>query len=257
MKMHLDTIPLWDSVRLEGECPLCALRRKLELGEVERFLGASVMEPDVRILVNREGFCQKHQGMLFSAGNRLGHALMMQTHLQETRKQQEKLLASLRGAADNAAALTLKDKVNGKEGKVLASITDIGEKMEHPGCVVCESIQENMDRYLYTFFHLYGHDADFQEALSKSKGFCVPDVGLLLEKAPAQLNHKELADFCRLLAGLTEQNLSRLQEDIDWFIKKFDYRFEAEPWGNSRDAVERTVNKLNGWCVGQEPNPKE
>ena len=52
MKYHIDTIPLWDAVKLDGECPLCALSRKLELGEVERYLGASVMEPDTRIQVN-------------------------------------------------------------------------------------------------------------------------------------------------------------------------------------------------------------
>ena len=40
-------------------------------------------------------------------------------------------------------------------------------------------------------------------------------------------------------------------------IKKFDYRFHAEPWKDSRDAVERSVNKLRGWCVGKEPNPEE
>ena len=38
MRYHIDTIPVWDAVKLDGECPLCALRRKLELGEVERFL---------------------------------------------------------------------------------------------------------------------------------------------------------------------------------------------------------------------------
>ena len=48
MRYHIDTIPVWDAMKLEGECPLCALRRKLELGEVERYLGASVMEPDTQ-----------------------------------------------------------------------------------------------------------------------------------------------------------------------------------------------------------------
>jgi hypothetical protein len=48
--------------------------------------------------------------------------------------------------------------------------------------------------------------------------------------------------------------MDRIQEDISWFIKKFDYRFENESWKNSKDAVERTVNKVRGWCVGKEPN---
>ena len=51
--------------------------------------------------------------------------------------------------------------------------------------------------------------------------------------------------------------MDRIQEDISWFIKKFDYRYTDQPWKNSQDAVPRTVNKLRGWCVGDEPNPKE
>ena len=47
--------------------------------------------------------------------------------------------------------------------------------------------------------------------------------------------------------------MDRIQEDISWFIKKFDYRYENESWKNSKDAGERTVNKARGWCVGKEP----
>ena len=57
MKYHIDTIPVWDAMKLDGECLLCALERKTELGEADRYLGASVMEPDTRIQVNEKGFC--------------------------------------------------------------------------------------------------------------------------------------------------------------------------------------------------------
>ena len=86
MAYHLDTIPVWDAVKLEGECPLCALRRRSELIDVDRYLGASVMEPDTRIQVNQKGFCPRHQVLLYAQKNRLGHALMMHTHLKETRR---------------------------------------------------------------------------------------------------------------------------------------------------------------------------
>ena len=76
MRYHIDTIPVWDAMKLDGECLLCALERKTELGEAERYLGASVMEPDVRVKVNDRGFCRKHHAMLFSMSNRLGHALI-------------------------------------------------------------------------------------------------------------------------------------------------------------------------------------
>ena len=92
MRYHIDTIPVWDAMKLEGECPLCALRRRNELLDVDRFLGASVMEPDTRIQVNDIGFCAHHQMLLYEQKNRLGHALMTHTHMRETRQAAEKIL---------------------------------------------------------------------------------------------------------------------------------------------------------------------
>lgn len=114
-----------------------------------------------------------------------------------------------------------------------------------------------MDRYVATFFHLYEHDADFRAHLEKSKGFCLPDAAMLMEKAAEFLPTKLVGPFAGLLASLTRDNLSRMEKDIEWFTLKFDYRNQDKPWGDSKDAVERTVNKLRGWCVGAEPNPKE
>ena len=68
---------------------------------------------------------------------------------------------------------------------------------------------------------------------------------------------KALGELISVLTKMQRENMDRMQEDISWFIKKFDYRYEKESWGNSKDAVERTVNKLRGWCVGKEPNPEE
>ena len=86
MKYHIDTIPVWDAVKLDTECLLCALRKKTEEQEIQRYLGASVMEPDIRIQVNNKGFCGYHHQMLFAQSNRLGHALMLHSHVIELRK---------------------------------------------------------------------------------------------------------------------------------------------------------------------------
>ena len=124
-------------------------------------------------------------------------------------------------------------------------------------CVVCDAITESMERYLHTFFHLYKNESDFRRAFAASKGVCLPHAAELMRFAPKELNSKELADFADTLARLETEAFDRMQEEISWFIKKFDYRYSAEPWKNSHDAVERSVNKLRGWCVGQEPYPKD
>ena len=259
MRYHIDTIPVWDALKLEGECFLCALRRKTELGEAERYLGASVMEPDTRIQVNRKGFCPKHQEMLFGMSNRLGHALMLESHMTETRERTEKSFAALRKAAAAYSEASMLDRLS-KKGQgakqAFEKATEEIAALSH-SCIMCDSIEDNMNRYLHTFFHLYQTDTEFRTRLRGSKGVCLPHMADLLRAAPEELPAKEVAPFTEMLTTLEQQNLDRIQEDVSWFIRKFDYRFSAEPWKNSQDAVERSVNKLRGWCVGQEPNPKE
>ena len=68
-------------------CPFCTLYRKLEENELDLILGASMMEPDVRIKTNEQGFCKTHYDMMFTRKNRLGMALMLESHLAEIKKE--------------------------------------------------------------------------------------------------------------------------------------------------------------------------
>ena len=43
---------------------------------------------------------------------------------------------------------------------------------------------------------------------------------------------------------MVDSYLETLTEDVSWFCKKFDYRYDEEPWYNSKDAVERAVKFL-------------
>ena len=255
MRYHIDTIPVWDAMKLDGECLLCALERKTELGEAERYLGASVMEPDVRVKVNDRGFCRKHHAMLFSMSNRLGHALMLESHMIENRQKLEKISANLNKNAAQLKDSGIGDKLNGKNKAATAEILKQAQAVKDMACscLMCETIEENMRRYLHTFFHLYQNDGDFRSRFEKSKGLCLPHLGKLLEVAAEELSAKDLGRFVETVTKLEKDNMDRIQEDISWFIKKFDYRYENESWKNSKDAVERTVNKVRGWCVGKEP----
>lgn len=258
MKYHIDTIPVWDSMKLNGECLLCALKRRTELGEAERYLGASVMEPDTRIEVNEKGFCRHHHAMLFTMSNRLGHALMLESHVARTRERLKKQLGELKRAAKGYSDASLFDRMK-KSQSAAQSLQHAADKVSDmvDTCIMCDSINENMERYLHTFFHLYQNDSEFKKQLAQSKGVCLDHLTQLVRIAPKELPAKEVGPFVSLLCDLTETSMDRIQEDISWFIKKFDYRYVNEPWKNSQDAVPRTVNKLRGWCIGDEPNPKE
>ena len=255
MRYHIDTIPVWDAMKLDGECLMCALERKTELGEAERYLGASVMEPDVRIKVNDRGFCRKHHAMLFSMSNRLGHALMLESHTIEIREKLARINDKLDKSAKQLINSGIGDKLNGKNKAATQEILKQAQAVNEMAdtCLMCDTIAENMGRYLHTFFHLYQNDTDFRTKFKSSKGLCLPHMGQLLEAAAQELGPKDLGEFVQIVTKLEQENFDRIQEDISWFIKKFDYRYENESWKNSKDAVERTVNKARGWCVGKEP----
>ena len=258
MRYHIDTIPVWDAMRLDGECFLCALERKTELAEADRFLGASVMEPDIRVRVNRQGFCRTHHAMFFSMSNRLGHALMLESHHEETARQMHGALEQMKKAAAAGAAAPLGklSRAGAQAAKDMAAAAESLRRMAG-SCILCESVRENMERYLHTVFHLYHTDSEFRRCLTAGKGVCLPHLADLMRVAPQELGAKELAAFVEEMSRNQEQQEARIQEDISWFIRKFDHRFADQPWKNSKDAVPRTVNRLRGWCVGPEPNPKE
>jgi hypothetical protein len=44
------------------------------------------------------------------------------------------------------------------------------------------------------------------------------------------------------------ENMERIQREVNWFTKKFDYRYENEPWGNSKDSIPRSIQKIVGFC---------
>ncbi len=257
MRYHIDTIPVWDAIKLGGECPLCALRRRSELIDVDRFLGASVMEPDTRIQVNAKGFCPRHQVLLYAQQNRLGHALMMHSHVVETRRRLAPLLKSAQSAARKGADTPVFQRALGKNGgrddlqSAAKALRDVSNT-----CILCDSIEENTRRYAYTLLHLYKTDSGFRKAFEASKGVCVPDAALLIEMAGEALSGEVLNDFIKTLCTLLDQSLARLDEEIEGFTLKFDYRNADKPWGNSRDSLERTVNKLRGYSIGSEPYPK-
>ena len=43
-----------------------------------------------------------------------------------------------------------------------------------------------------------------------------------------------------------KKNLERLGEDVAWLVEKYDYRNKDADWKNSKDAVQRGMQKLRG-----------
>lgn len=242
MQYHLDTIPVWEAVELDSACPLCALYRKCEADEIDKALGGSVMEPDARIRVNERGICDRHHQQLFAMKNRLGHALLTDSHSKELLQKLDGLETRVRQPAKKG--LFQKSDTLEAAARELEALTT--------SCVVCEAIDGHMQRYLYTFLHLWKTDTAFRQKWEGSKGVCLPHAAQLLHKAAQHLNGANGQAFAQSLLALVKRSLAQDERDLEWFTLKFDYRNQSKPWGNSRDALPRTINRLRGACVDPE-----
>ena len=113
-------------------------------------------------------------------------------------------------------------------------------------CYICRQAADTYERYLDTFFYLYTKDTAFKDKVLNGKGFCLPHFGDLCDGAQSRLNDKEKAEFYPAMFQLMKTNMERLQEDVSWLVEKFDYRNKDADWKNSRDAIQRGMQKLKG-----------
>ena len=67
MREQIDTIPVNEAFASDDECPFCYLERMSEQRTIRYVLGpgASYMEPDIREITNRQGFCGGHYKKLY------------------------------------------------------------------------------------------------------------------------------------------------------------------------------------------------
>jgi hypothetical protein len=203
-------------------CPFCALYNKLENDELELILGASMMEPDVRIKTNKTGFCRTHYDMMFVRKNRLGMALTLESHLDLLKKE-------------------LRDGGLGG-GTGSKPIKRIGEL--EGSCYVCDRIAFNFEHMVETAVLLWNSDPDFPKKLEAQPYFCLPHYRKFLQYGQNKLPKKRVQEFAKQVEAIEERYLDELKEDVSWFCKKFDYRYNEEPWYNSKDSVERSIKFL-------------
>ncbi len=243
MKQHIDTAPVWESYRQDCECPLCLLHAKVEAQNVDYFLGESVMEPGQRIEVNKKGFCAGHFKQMYDAGNRLGLALMTHTYMKQTVRALKENAVKVKQAAEAEAGKPLFKRLGGQKGVGMRDAADEICAIEST-CLLCERIGQSMERYMYTLLYMYRHEPEFPALFEGSKGMCLRHYAQAVRMAPEHLSGDTLKKFVNTLTDIEMNNFDRLEGEIEWFTNKFDYRNQDKPWGNSRDAVKRSINKL-------------
>lgn len=240
MKEKIYTIPVNDAYNSECDCPLCFLKKKAENDYLDYYLGPSLMEPDTRVITNKTGFCPDHMAKLNTReANRLGLGLMLHTHLKDY---SEDINADLKNAIPGKATL-LKGRNNDYKSKLNALADKIDKRTA--SCPICEKIDYSADRYTEVIMYQFSHDKEFRDKFS-SKSHCLPHMSKLLKTAASKLSQNDAADFLQSLYDSNTKYMDELINDIEWFTLKFDYRNNDKPWGNSKNAIQRSMRFLSG-----------
>lgn len=237
MKENICTIPINDIFMLKDGCPVCNMYSMLEKQYVEYVTGSAMMESSVRIETNKKGFCHNHFEMMVNSDNRLSNALILETHLEEIIKNYNFSLNRR-----NVDKKTIKD-------------IDILNN----SCFVCDKVLNDIDHFFATVFVEWQKSPKFKELYKEQPYICLNHYSLIMDTASGKrgISRKNMKDFYSDTTKLTYNYLKNLKDDITHFASMFDYRSQGKSWGNSKDAIERSVEFLTSKKVFKKLNNKE
>ena len=240
MKEQLHTIPVNEAFESGDECPFCYLERQVEQRTLRYAIGpgASYMEPEIREITNREGFCREHLKKMYDYGNALGNALILQTWFLGMMQQLDAQMDNYE-LPEKKGLFRRKKPEPQQEGLVPWMEETLGS------CFICKQLEENMDRYYATFYALI-KEPEFREKVEKSKGFCMRHFLELMQCSGKYLKDQQRQWFRERVFSVHWENLNRVKDDLDWLIKKYDYQYASADWKNSRDALRRAMQKYQG-----------
>ena len=234
MKDHIHTIPVLDALREPGYCPFCNMYNKLDENAVDFIMGPAYMDEDIRDKTNEAGFCEKHLIKLYAVQNRLGAALLIHTHLKQLHK-------NMKTSPPQGNPAKKTGFFSGRQREATA--------LPQERCYICEKIDDTFSRYISTFFYMWPREAEVVELVKALPGFCLPHYNMIISAAGSALSNKHLDGFYNVVVPLQDAAMKKLDEDLDWFIQKFDYRNADAPWKDSKDALMRSVAMLKGVIV--------
>ena len=209
------------------------------------------MQDYVRAETDKIGFCRAHYKKMFQYGETLANALILDTRYRTVIAELKKQLKHY----SESSKVGMVDKLR-KDTEAVKSSNNVSKWIHETeeSCYICNHIKRNYERYIATFFYMYKkHDPEFIELVKNGKGMCLHHFADILDTAPLYLNKKEQAELRGILFPQMEKNMERILEDIDWLEKKFDYCYKDAEWKNSRDAVQRGMQKLTGGYPADAP----
>lgn len=226
MKENICTIPINDIFKPMDGCPMCRMEKMLEEQYVEFVTGDAMMEPNIRIETNRTGFCYDHFKQMVSFGKKLPNALILESHLQEY--------------IDKCFAKAPKGKLDKKQLEAIDNLQNT--------CYVCDRIEHDMHHLISTVLVQWQKEEEFKQLYKNQPFICLKHYSFILKDAQGKngIPAKMFSEFYNDTYKLCENYMKELKADITHFCSMYDYRNRGGDWGNSKDAIDRSVEFLTG-----------
>lgn len=228
MRDDICTIPVSEAFEENDGCPICNMYNTVQERITDYIMGAAMMEPDIRTVTNKVGFCSKHYANMMGKRGRQQLALMLESHI------------------DDINHTVLK-------GGLFGSAKSKGDKVRRlsDSCFICDKIEWGMERMIATLYHTYETDMDFRKTFNEQSVFCLPHFELLCSGADKKKMRSYGGEFIKNLTRITEEYSKTLHSDVKHFCSMYDYRNSGHDadWGNSKDSVERAIAFLTGETV--------
>ncbi len=224
---------LRDAFRAEG-CAICGLLLKWTRAYLDSLLYEHVNDPGVRVQLRESyGFCNWHAWMATSIGNSSSGIAIIYEHL--LTDQLDLLRRSLRSIRSRPWLMRLL----AKWPKVRGWTSILPERRRRAACPACSRrILFFEDNFIETLLSALT-EKEFADGFRLSLGLCLPH---LYQAITTNQDHPNLP----LLLELQLDKLQTLRDELSEHIRKLDYRFLAEPWGNEKTAWRRVIELFVG-----------
>ncbi len=237
MDEKIYTIPVTEGLKSEAACAFCHMKADLERRAIDFILGPSYMEEDFREQTDKSGFCPNCYDKLFTEQNRLGLALILHTHVQRINKELAERFDEVK-------------KQGSKDGFMDGLKRKLGNKPKHDQtdhkntCFICNRVVDTLERYVDTFFYMWQKMPEVPGLVQNGRGFCIEHLYMLMRSGQQKLTPKQYEAFVSTVASVQTSAMKKVEQDLDFFIKKFDYRYKDEPWGDAKEAVQNAIVRV-------------
>ena len=222
---------LLDALAQPG-CAFCRLLDDIANRLIDSILFESVNDVKVREGLNgARGLCRWHAPLLVRTGSALGTATIMQGVL--------KVLLRESAGGEATPGSRLRALLRGMGGGGPAADALAATLAPQTPCPVCAHESTFAAQYAQTLLRQATPGSALTAAYEASDGLCLLHLrGVLAQAAPGPAP--------AWLVAAQRAIWSRLNDELEEFLRKSDYRFQKEPFGAERDSWQRAISAVSG-----------